>query len=150
MASRRTSILYCALLALEVTLARFAMGYTGEMSFTIWLAAIDDVRKLDERAEIADVIIAARAYSDSPIFLAAYVTADDVRAYRSNSTGVDIADRLVIEVGGYLASRGVAADRISGKGMGVDSSIGRAVVVSIGASEPPRETLQTASGRDRD
>jgi hypothetical protein len=142
------------LLALEATLAQFAMGYSGaaraapirepavvapDVTFTISLDTIDDVRRLDERPEIADVIIAARAYSASPIFLAAYVTAADVRAYRADVTAVTVADQLVIEVGGYLASRGVEADRISGKGMGIDSAIGRAVVVSFGTTEPPSE-----------
>jgi hypothetical protein len=74
--------------------------------------------------------------SNSPIFLAAYVTADDVRADRADATGVAVADQLVIEMGGYLASRGVEADRISGRGMGIDAAIGRAVVISFGVTAP--------------
>jgi len=110
--------------------ARLARG-TMPVVVTIPLAALYDVRALDQRSEIAEVIRTARYFSDSPIFLAAYVTADDARE-QMDATGVSVADQLVIEIGGYLASRGVDADRISGKGMGIDSTIGRAVVVSFG------------------
>lgn len=105
------------------------------VTFIVPLATLDDVRRLDQRPEIAEVILAAHAYSDSPIFLAAYVTADDVRSNRSDA----VADDLVIEMGGYLASRGVEPDRISGKGMGIDPAIGRAVVVWFGITAPPTE-----------
>jgi len=152
MSSGAVAIPYCGLLVLAVTLARFASGYTGAgrdasprgtaavapaVHFTIPLATLDEVRKLDRRPEIADVIHTARLYSDWPIFLAAYVTADDVRASRADAG--DVADELVIEMGGYLASQGVEADRISGKGMGIDPTIGRAVVVSFGIAAPPLE-----------
>ena len=103
--------------------------------FTIPLETLDDVRRLDRRQEVAEIIRAARADSDAPIFLAAYVTADDARAHDAGAAR--LADRLVIEMGGYLASQGVEADRITGKGMGIDPMIGRAVVVSFGTKEPP-------------
>jgi len=152
MSSGAIAIPYCGLLVLAVTLARFAIGYTGAardasprgaaavapaVHFTIPLATLDEVRRLDRKPEIADVIHTARVYSDWPIFLAAYVTADDVRASRADDG--DVADELVIEMGGYLTSQGVEADRISGKGMGIDPTIGRAVVVSFGITAPPSE-----------
>jgi hypothetical protein len=139
-------------LVLGVTLAQFETRSTAAaelpsahgsavvapaVTFTIPLATLDDVRRLDQRPEIAEVIHTAHTYSDSLIFLAAYVTADDVRANRADAGGV--ADELVIEMGGYLASRGVEPDRISGKGMGIDPAIGRAVVVSFGITAPPSE-----------
>ena len=150
--SRGTAIPYCVLLVLGVTLAGFgiddtsaagpASGHTpaaipAGVSLTIPLATLDDVHRLDQRPEIAEVIRTARVYSDSPIFLAAYVTADDVQSNRADAPG--LADELVIEMGGYLASHGVEPERISGKGMGVDSAIGRAVVVSFGSTPPPTE-----------
>ena len=142
---------YCLLLVLGVTLTQFerstaaapaaparrATTVVPAITFTIPLAALDDIRRLDERSEIAEVIHTARIFSDSPIFLAAYVTADDVRTHHADTAGVSVADRLVIEMGGYLASQGVQADRISGRGMGIDSAIGRAVVVSFGITAPP-------------
>ena len=150
MSSRDAAMRYSVLLVLGGILAGFEIGSTGAaqvasahgaaatapaVTFTIRLFTLDDVRRLDQRAEIAEVIDTARAYSDSPIFLAAYVTADDVRSNRADARGV--ADELVIEIGGYLASRGVEPDRISGKGMGIDPAIGRAVVVSFGSTAPP-------------
>ena len=130
---------------LAVVLAVACAGFeiaAAAVTFTIPLARIDDVRRLDRRAEIHDVILTALIDSDAPIFLAAYVTADDVRAHHADATG--LADLLVVEIGGYLASRGVEAERISGKGMGIDPAIGRAVVVSFGVFEPPA-TLAAAN-----
>ena len=152
MSSRDAATRYSVLLVLGVTLAQFEIGSTGAerlasaheaavdaaaVAFTIPLATLGDVRRLDQRPEIADVIRTARTDSDSPIFLEAYVTADDVRSSRADAGG--IADELVIETGGYLASQGVEPERISGKGMGIDPTIGRAVVVSFGITAPPTE-----------
>ena len=114
------------------------------VTFTIPLATLDDVRRLDRRAEIREVIRTARTESDVPIFLAAYVTAGDAHSHHGDATG--LADLLVVEMGGYLASRGVAAGRISGKGMGVDPAIGRAVVVSFGVHEPPATLARNHRG----
>jgi len=137
MSSRNPAMCCFVLLALGATLAQFDVRSTAaaELTFTIPLATLDDVRRLDQRPEIAEVMHTARAYSDSPIFLAAYVTADDVRSNRADAGGV--ADELVIEMGGYLASRGVEPDRITGKGMGIDPAIGRAVVIWFGITPPP-------------
>ena len=152
MSSRSTVVPYSLLVVLGATLTQFETRSTAAapvasahrattvasvITFTIPLATLDDVHKLDQRLEIAEVIRTARYLSDSPIFLAAYVTADDVRANRADAGGV--ADELVIEMGGYLASRGVEPDRISGKGMGIDPAIGRAVVVWFGITAPPSE-----------
>ena len=108
------------------------------ITFTIPVAALDDVRRLDQQSEIAKVILTARYSSDAPIFLEAYVTADDAGC-QTDASGLSIADQLVVEIGGYLASRGVEADRISGKGRGIDPAIGRAVVVSFGVTAPPSD-----------
>ena len=124
-----------------ISVAALALAFSGlqlaaaDVRFTIPFAKLDDIRSLDRRAEVADIIRAARADSDSQIFLAAYVTADDARAHREGAARV--ADLLVVQMGGYLASRGIQADRISGKGMGIDPAIGRAVVVSFGVHAPP-------------
>jgi hypothetical protein len=122
--------------AAQVASAHRATTLVPVITFTIPLATLDDVLRLDQRSEIAEVIHTARYISNSPIFLAAYVTAGDVRAHLADADGVTVADQLVIEMGGYLASRGVEADRISGKDMGIDSAIGRAVVVSFGVTAP--------------
>ena len=129
------------LIALALAVASLQIA-TAAVTFTISLATLDDVRKLDQRAEIGEVIHTARAFSDAPIFLAAYVTADDARKHHADATGV--AEQLVIEMGGYLASRGVEAERISGKGMGVDATMGRAVVVSFGVPAPPTNSKSGA------
>ena len=124
-----------------ISVAVLALAFAGfeiasaAVTFTIPFASLDDVRRLDRREEVADIIRAARADSNCRIFLAAYVTADDARAHRENAGR--LADLLVVEMGGYLASRGVKAERISGKGMGIDPAIGRAVVVSFGVHAPP-------------
>jgi hypothetical protein len=143
---------YSLLLLLAVTLALFGIRSTAAaqstsshgvttgataITFTVPLATLDDVRRLDQLSAIAEVIHIARYFSDSPIFLEAYVTADDIRAHHADASGIAVADQLVIEMGGYLASRGVEADRISGRGMGIDSAIGRAVVVSFGVTAAP-------------
>jgi hypothetical protein len=111
-----------------------AMAADPAVTFTIPLASLDDVRRFDQRPEIAEVIHTARDHSDSPIFVAAYVTADDAESNHADAQAV--ADELVIEVGGYLANRGIEAERISGKSMGIDPAIGRAVVVSFGIPTP--------------
>ena len=139
MSSRNPAMCCSVLLVLGVTLAQFEVRSTAaaELTFTIPLATLDDVRRLDQRPEIAEVMHTARAYSDSPIFLAAYVTADDVRSNRADAGGV--ADELVVEMGGYLASRGVEPNRITGKGMGIDPAIGRAVVIWFGITPAPSD-----------
>jgi hypothetical protein len=129
------------LIARPISLAVLALAFAGleiaraAITFTIPLATLDDIRRLDHQTKIAEVIRAARADSDARIFLAAYVTADDARAHRA--AAARLADQLVIEIGVYLAGRGIEADRISGKGMGIDPAIGRAVVVSFGVHAPP-------------
>src|ERR1041385_4975797 len=131
--SRRNFTIGCRVLfLLGVAFARFearptaagdlpsahgAMGAGPAVTFTIPLASLDDVRKLDQQPEITEVIHTARDRSDTPIFVAAYVTADDVESNHADAQV--IADELVIEVGGYLANRGIEAERISGKGMGI-------------------------------
>jgi hypothetical protein len=139
MSIRNPAMCCSMLLVLGVTVTQFDVrsAAAAELAFTNPLATRDDVRRLDQRPEIAEVMHTARAYSDSPIFLAAYVTADDVRSNRADAGGV--ADELVIEMGGYLASRGVEPDRITGKGMGIDPAIGRAVVVWFGITPAPSE-----------
>jgi hypothetical protein len=102
------------------------------VTITIPLAALDDIRSLDHRPEVAEVMRTARTYSDSPIFVEAYVTADDATSTRAGA----VAAELVIEMGGYLATHGVEPDRITGQGMGIDPTIGRAVVVSFGKTLP--------------
>jgi len=155
-AIKRTAMC-CALVALAVELQSAAAAHVRlarrglPVVVTIPLAALDDVQTLDQRSEIAEVVRTARYLSDAPIFLAAYVTADDARE-QLDATGVSVADQLVLEIAGYLASRGVDADRISGKGMGIDSTIGRAVVVSFGiAPAPPDSGLRVRQvvGSDR-
>jgi len=98
------------------------------VTITIPLGALDEIRSLDHRPEVAEVMRTARTYSDSPIFVEAYVTADDAQSTRAGA----VAAELVIEMGGYLATHGVEPDRITGKGVGIDPAIGRAVVVSFG------------------
>ena len=153
MPRRSTAICYALLVGLGGELAQFEIrsaaitrvpptvettAVVAGLAFTIPLATLHDVRRLDQRSEIAEVISAAHHFSDSPIFLAAYITADDA-CESTDTTGVAVADELVIAIGGYLASRGVEADRISGKGMGIDSAIGRAVVISFGITAPPSD-----------
>ena len=129
------------MLARPIPVAMLALVFAGleiavaSVTFTIPLATLGDVRNLDRREEVAEIIRAARTDADSRIFLAAYVTADDARAHRAGAAR--LADLLVVEMGGYLASRGVEAERITGKGMGIDPAIGRAVVVSFGVHAPP-------------
>ncbi len=102
------------------------------VTITIPLGALDEIRSLDHRPEVAEVMRTARTYSDSPIFVEAYVTADDAQSTRAGA----VAAELVIEMGGYLATHGVEPDRITGKGVGIDPAIGRAVVVSFGEAPP--------------
>lgn len=142
-------VLFVSVSVLVFELARFDVapehGGTGAppdavvapITFIIPLAALEDVLELDHRPEIADVIRAARASSDSAIFIAAYVTADDV--WKRPADAADVSAELAIEMSGYLASQGVEPGRISGKGMGIDSAIGRAVVVSFGITARPSE-----------
>src|SRR5688572_24488883 len=73
--------------------------------FVIPLAALEDLWALDERRDVAQLLDAAGRHSSAAIFITAYVTAGDASAGRS--AAADVADRLVVEFGGYLASRGV-------------------------------------------
>ena len=160
MPRRSTAICYALLAGLGGELAHFEIrsaanrvpptvetnAAVSAIAFTISFETLQDVRRLDQRSEIAEIIAAAHHFSDSPIFLEAYITADDARE-STDATGVAVADELVIAIGGYLASCGVEADRISGKGMGIDSAIGRAVVVSFGiTATDPQAPLRWLGG----
>ena len=127
--TRRCVLTVGVVVALAQLESRQLYAVGSDAGVTIPFATLDDARSLGQRPEISNVLSIARRFPESQIFLAAYVTTDDVRAWHEGP--LEVSDQLVVEVGGYLAARGVEAERISGKGMGVDGSIGRAVVVSF-------------------
>lgn len=99
------------------------------VSFTVPLASLSQLQALDEKPEIEEILRAARRYPASSLYLAAYATEEDAR--ERDTDAKSLSDHVVVEMGRYLARRGVAPDRISGKGMGADPLVGRAVMVSI-------------------
>jgi polysaccharide export outer membrane protein len=84
---------------------------------------------------VSEVIDAARRYPDSLIYLAGYVTEADARQHHADAT--NLGDELVIQTARHLAARGVDANRISGRGRGINKTIGRAIVVSLDVTPRP-------------
>jgi hypothetical protein len=113
------------------------------LTFTIPLAhlgGVDDLRAVPEGREL---IAAARRHPDAPIHVRAYVTESDTRAEHADAGS--LSDEMVIETARYLAERGIDANRISGKGMGIDEAVGRAVVITIDlGQESPERSSQTS------
>ena len=107
------------------------------LTFTIPLAHLGSVEDLRTTAEGRDLIAAARRHPDAPIHVLAYVTEADTRTRHADAGS--LSDEMVIETARYLADRGIDPNRISGKGMGVDDSVGRAVVVTLELGEAPPE-----------
>ena len=99
-----------------------------DVTFVIRLASLD-MTHVDGRPGMSQVVEAAQSYPESQIYLTAYVTEDDTRA-RHTDPG-NLADELVISMAKFLADRGIDPKRISGKGAGVDKTVGRAIVVSL-------------------
>lgn len=93
-----------------------------------------DLGRLGGRPEIGEVLASARRYPTSQIYLAAYADESDARA-RALSVQA-LSDEMVIDVARYLAGRGIAAERISGKGLGANASVGRTVIVSLDVAPP--------------
>jgi len=120
------------------------------LTFMIPLKSWGDIERLESRPETNDAIDAARRYASSPVYLAAYVTDADVRQYHADATG--LGDELVIQAARFLNDHGVDATRISGRGMGINQTIGRAIVVSLDVSPRtvmsdlnPRQTVERAA-----
>src|SRR5207249_4123808 len=90
---------------------------------------------LDRRPEVSDVVDAAQRYPTSLIYLAAYVTDADTRERHADATA--LGDELVIRMARHLAGRGIDPARISGRGMGVNNTMKRAVVASLDVSPRP-------------
>jgi hypothetical protein len=83
------------------------------------------------------LLSAARQFPDAPILVRAYVTESDTRERHADAGS--LSDEIVIQTARYLADRGIDPNRISGKGMGIDKDVGRAVIVTIAISESPPE-----------
>jgi len=105
------------------------------VTYMIPLAHWSDVENLDRRPEVSDIIDAAQRYPTSLLYLAAYVTDADTRERHADATA--LGDDLVIRTARYLAARGIDPARISGRGMGVNNTMKRAVVVSLDVSPRP-------------
>jgi polysaccharide export outer membrane protein len=105
------------------------------VTYMIPLAHWGDVENLDRRPEVSDVVDAAQRYPTSLLYLAAYVTDADTRERHADATA--LGDELVIQTARYLAARGIDPARISGRGMGVNNTMKRAVVVSLDVSPRP-------------
>jgi len=105
------------------------------VTYMIPLARFNEVNNLERRPEVAEVLEAARRYPNSLIYLAGYVTEEDTRERHADP--VALGDELVIQAGRHLAERGVDANRISGRGMGVNKTLGRAIVVSLDVKPRP-------------
>jgi polysaccharide biosynthesis/export protein len=110
------------------------------VTYMIPLGNWRDADRLEGRPEITEIVDAAARYPNSPIYLAGYVTEADTRQYHADAT--NLGDELVIHAARELARRGIDANRISGRGMGVNMTMGRAVVVSLDVTpRPPLSNL---------
>jgi polysaccharide export outer membrane protein len=105
------------------------------VTVTIPLDSLTDFGSLDSRPETNEAIDAARRYPTSPLYLAAYAATVDVAGRPGDATRV--SNELVVRMARYLAQRGIAPERISGRGMGANDSVGRAVVVSLDVAATP-------------
>ena len=105
------------------------------LTFKIPLSSLADVENLRARPHGLEFLSAARRNPDAPISVQAYVTASDIRSHHADAS--NLSDEIVIRTARYLADRGIDPNRISGKGMGIDETIGRAVVITIDLGESP-------------
>jgi hypothetical protein len=107
------------------------------LTFTVPLSSLADVDDLRGQPQGRELLSAARKFPDAPILVRAYVTESDTRARHADPGS--LSDEIVIQTARYLADHGIDPNRISGKGMGIDDGVGRAVVVSLVLSETPLE-----------
>ncbi|MGH7898237.1 MAG: polysaccharide biosynthesis/export family protein, partial [Candidatus Binatia bacterium] len=114
------------------------------VSFKIPLTSLKDAEKLERRSELKDVVDASRRYPMSQIYLGGYVTEDDTR--KRHGDAYDLGDEIVINTARTLTQQGVDPNRISGKGMGINPTIGRAVVASFDLA--PRSTITGMNPRE--
>jgi len=107
------------------------------LTFTVPLSSLGDVEDLRGQPQGRELLSAARKFEDAPILVRAYVTESDTRTRHADPGS--LSDEIVIQTARYLADHGIDPNRISGKGMGIDDGVGRAVVVSIVLGEAPPE-----------
>jgi polysaccharide biosynthesis/export protein len=105
------------------------------VTFMVPLSSWSDLSDFDRRPEVSEIVDAARRYPESLIYLGGYVTEADTRDRHVDAA--TLGDDLVIQAARKLAARGIDASRISGRGMGVNRTIGRAVVASFDVSPSP-------------
>lgn len=99
------------------------------ITIAISLPSLTDFSTLDRRPELGEALALARRHPKAPIFLAAYVTEADVREREADPKM--LSELLIVELGRQIAKRGIAPERISGEGMGINPAIGRAVIFSL-------------------
>ena len=112
------------------------------INFTVPLTSMSELDSLAGRPEIDAILEATRRYPTSQIYVVAYATEEDAR--KRGTDPKSLSDQMILEMGRTLANRGIAPDRISGKGMGMDPAIGRALVVSLDVTAPPAGTQPSA------
>jgi hypothetical protein len=120
-----------------------ARAAPGVLTFTIPLTTLGEVSDLLREPQARVLLAAARRYPDAPIHVRAYVTVADTRVHHADAA--HLSDEMVLQTASYLAEQGIDPNRISGKGMGIDENIGRALVVSMDLGEAPRERLDRDS-----
>ena len=108
----------------------------GLAAFTvaISLSSLHDFSDLDRRPELNEALKLAKRYPQAPIFLTVYVTKAD--AHERNADPKELSDLMLVELARLIAGRGIAPERISGTGMGVDPAIGRRLIFSLDITNP--------------
>lgn len=122
-------------------LLRAPSGRPAALTVTITLSSLDDIRHLQREPLSSEVLSIASRHPESTIYVVAYVTEGDTRVRHADPGNV--ADELVIETARFLADHGIDPNRISGKGMGIDRAIGRAIVVSFDFPSKPRPARES-------
>jgi len=107
------------------------------LTFTVPLSSLRDVDDLRGQPQGRELLAAARRHPDAPILVRAYVTESDTQARHADPGS--LSDEMVIQTARYLADHGIDPNRISGKGMGIDATLGRALVVTIDLGEESPE-----------
>ena len=117
------------------------------VTYTLPLPSFAAIGQVDERPEFAEIVQTARRYPKSRIYLTAYASENDARDRGSDLQTV--SNELVIRMAQVLSGRGIEASRISGKGLGANPNVGRAIVVSLDVVAEDRPNISARDVAER-
>ena len=95
----------------------------------ISLPSLFDFSALEKHPEFGEAVALAKRYPKARIFITAYVT--DADTVERKTDAKSLSDLVIVEFGRWVVQRGIAAERVSGIGMGIDPAIGRKLIFAL-------------------